>query len=158
GAAVWLALKLLRVRNPHVQMTAWTLVLVASLAMPLLMRVVTVTVPDAPPSPLAQIVWPAPAIAPPALEVAPQPGQASRSAPVSAAHEATARPLAAATEAAEAVARVGVDWLTLATAAYALGAAVLLLRLVIGLALTWRLARAARPVRAGWTTGVDVRV
>src|SRR5262249_35663546 len=79
-------------------------------------------------------------------------------APVSAAHEATARPLAAATKAAEAVARVGVDWLTLATAAYALVAAVLLLRLVIGLALTWRLARAARPVRAGWTTGVDVRV
>jgi beta-lactamase regulating signal transducer with metallopeptidase domain len=155
GAAVWLALKLLRVRNPHVQMTAWTLVLIASLAMPLLMRVVTITIPDAPPSPLAQIVWAAPAIVPPALEPAPQPVQPPRSAPVAAAHEAAARPRAAATGS---VARAGVDWRTLATAVYALVAAVLLLRLLIGLALTWRLARAARPVRAGWTAGVDVRV
>jgi beta-lactamase regulating signal transducer with metallopeptidase domain len=38
--AVWLALKLLRVRNPYSQMTAWSVVLVASLAMPLLMRLV----------------------------------------------------------------------------------------------------------------------
>jgi hypothetical protein len=38
GIAVWLALRILRVRNPHVQMTAWTAVLMASLAMPLLMQ------------------------------------------------------------------------------------------------------------------------
>lgn len=37
-AAVWLALALLRVRNPYTQMTAWSGVLLASLAMPLLMR------------------------------------------------------------------------------------------------------------------------
>ena len=36
--AVWLALKLLRVRNSRTQMAAWTGVLLASLAMPLLMR------------------------------------------------------------------------------------------------------------------------
>jgi len=46
----------------------------------------------------------------------------------------------------------------LATALYLLIGGVLLLRLVIGLVLTWRLARAARPVRAGWAAGVDVRV
>ena len=156
GAAVWVGLTLLRVRNPHVQMTAWTLVLVASLAMPALMRVVTVTIPDAPPSPLALIVWPAHAIATPAPELAPQPAQAPSSVPLSAAHEAPAQPLAATT-----VARsvdLGVDWLALATAVYALIAAMLLLRLFVGLVLTWRLARAARPVRAGWAAGVDVRV
>ena len=74
GAAVWLGLSLFRVRNPHVQMTAWTLVLIASLAMPALMRLVTVTIPAAPPTPLAHIIWPAPEVAPPALEGAPQPG------------------------------------------------------------------------------------
>jgi hypothetical protein len=45
GGIVWLGLKLFRVRNPHVQMTAWTVVLLASLSMPLLMRWVTVTIP-----------------------------------------------------------------------------------------------------------------
>ena len=64
GAAVWLGLKFLRVKNPHAHMTAWTLVLVASLAMPALMRLVTVTIPDAPPAPLAQIIWPAPTATP----------------------------------------------------------------------------------------------
>jgi hypothetical protein len=48
GGVVWLGLRLLRVRNPHVQMTAWTVVLVASLSMPVLMRCVTVTIPAVP--------------------------------------------------------------------------------------------------------------
>jgi hypothetical protein len=34
--AVWLALRVLRVRNPSVRMTAWTVVLNTSLVMPLL--------------------------------------------------------------------------------------------------------------------------
>jgi len=38
GGVVWLGLRLLRVRNPHAHMTAWTVVLIASLAMPLLVR------------------------------------------------------------------------------------------------------------------------
>jgi hypothetical protein len=38
GIAVWLAAQILRVGNPHVQMTAWTAVLMVSLAMPLLMQ------------------------------------------------------------------------------------------------------------------------
>ena len=32
GGVVWLGLKLFRVRNPHAQMTAWTVVLLASLS------------------------------------------------------------------------------------------------------------------------------
>jgi beta-lactamase regulating signal transducer with metallopeptidase domain len=151
GAAVWLGLKLLRVRNPHVQMTAWTLVLIASLAMPVLMRLVTITVADAPPSPLAQILWPAPAASPPALDVALQPAQPPVSADLPADHDAAAPP-------ASAVAWPSVDWRTAATAVYALVGGILLLRLLVGLVLTWRLARAARPVRAGWAAGADVRV
>ena len=44
GGVVWIGLNLLRVRNPHVHMTSWLMVLVASLSMPLLMQWTTVTV------------------------------------------------------------------------------------------------------------------
>jgi beta-lactamase regulating signal transducer with metallopeptidase domain len=150
GAAVWFGLKFLRVKNPHAQMTAWTLVLVASMAMPALMRLITVTIPDAPPAPLAQIIWPAPA-APPVLEhgldLAP---------PSVAAHAAEAEQTIA--PAIAHAPRRAVDWRAAATAIYALVAGMLLLRLLIGLVLTWRLARLARPVRASWAAGIDVRV
>ena len=63
GGVVWLGLKLFRVRNPHAQMTAWTVVLLASLSMPVLMRFVTVTIPAGPPPPqLARIVSAAPSL------------------------------------------------------------------------------------------------
>lgn len=152
GAAVWIGLKLLRVRNPHVQMTAWTLVLVASLAMPALMRVVTVTLPDAP---VAQIAWPIEAIAPALPETVPQPVPPHAKERAPAVDDTAPSPLGVH---ADASARVRLDWRSLATGVYVLIAGVLLLRLVIGLVLTWRLARAARPVRAGWAAGVDVRV
>src|SRR5262245_8069804 len=55
GVAVWLGLALLRVRNPRAHMTAWTVVLVASLAMPVLMHRLTVTIPaTAPPLRVAE--------------------------------------------------------------------------------------------------------
>ena len=41
---MWIGLNLMRVRNPHVHMTCWAMVLVASLSMPLLMHWTTVTV------------------------------------------------------------------------------------------------------------------
>jgi beta-lactamase regulating signal transducer with metallopeptidase domain len=154
GAAVWLGLSLFRVRNPHVQMTAWTLVLIASLAMPALMRLVTVTIPAAPPTPLAHIIWPAPAVVAPALEGAPQPASPILSGRPAAAHEASA-PRDAVVDVA---ARRALDWRTAATAVYAAVGGMLLVRLVIGVVLTWRLARAARPVRAPWAAGADVRV
>ena len=154
GAAVWLGLSLLRVRNPHVQMTAWTLVLVASLAMPALMRLVTVTIPAAPPAPLAQIIWPAPAISPPTIEGSPQAARPVFSEP-RAAEKAAPAPHEPAIEV---VARHAVDWRAVATAVYLFVGAMLLARLIIGVVLTWRLARAARPVRATWAAGVDVRV
>src|ERR1700730_8432337 len=44
GSVVWVGLNLLRVRNPHVHMTSWILVLVASLSMPLLMHWTKLTI------------------------------------------------------------------------------------------------------------------
>ena len=44
GGVVWIGLNLFRVQNPHVHMTSWAMVLVASLSMPLLMHWTTVTV------------------------------------------------------------------------------------------------------------------
>ena len=44
GGVVWIGLNLFRVRNPHVHMTCWAMVLLASLSMPLLMHWTTVTV------------------------------------------------------------------------------------------------------------------
>src|SRR5437773_4050999 len=68
GSVVWASLNLFRVRNPHLQMISWILVLVASLSMPLLMRwtMVTITVDTLPmvipdnPWP-TESVWPKPA-------------------------------------------------------------------------------------------------
>jgi len=57
GGAAWLGLRLLRPSDPRVHMTAWVVVLVASLAMPLIMRWTTVTIPSAPPAlPIVQLI------------------------------------------------------------------------------------------------------
>jgi hypothetical protein len=51
GLAVWLGLRVFRVRSPHFQMTAWIVALAASLAMPVLMRGnLTLTLPAATPA------------------------------------------------------------------------------------------------------------
>ena len=55
GGVVWIGLNLFRVRNPHMHMTSWAMVLLASLSMPLLMHWTTVTVTvDALPVPAAE--------------------------------------------------------------------------------------------------------
>jgi bla regulator protein blaR1 len=144
GGVVWIGLNLMRVRNPHVHMTCWAMVLVASLSMPLLMHWATVTVTvDALQAPAAEHSWPAgspwsgPSLEP--LHDVPATGQ-GMSAAVGRTH-------------ADAI-----NWLALATAVYALVAGLLLLRLAVGLYLTWRLARAAKPMRAPWTADWSVRV
>lgn len=45
GGAVWLLLKLSRVRNPHIERTTWSMVLLASVAMPLLSQSMTIATP-----------------------------------------------------------------------------------------------------------------
>jgi len=66
GGAVWLGLALLRVRNPHTHMTAWTVVLVASLSMPFLMHRLTITVPA--PAPPLRVIESISALSSPPLE------------------------------------------------------------------------------------------
>jgi beta-lactamase regulating signal transducer with metallopeptidase domain len=153
GGAVWLSLRLLRVQHPQARMTAWTVVLAASLAMPVLMHWATLTMPiDLPPS-----------------------DAAVASASPSAARRATAQPTefptdkagSPASENADAAERTPgpyagaplalFDWQTLAMGLYLAVGGGLLLRLVIGLAVTWRLLRRARRIVEEWTEGSDVR-
>ena len=61
GGVVWICLNLLRVRNPHIHMTCWLMLLVASLSMPLLMHWATVSITlQALPAPAPQQLWLAP--------------------------------------------------------------------------------------------------
>ena len=148
GSIVWVGLNLLRVRNPHVHMTSWAMVLAASLLMPLLMHWTTVTITlDPLPVPSPENLWP---------------GKIPLSEPLSPSPPSEpGAPGVAGGENVEAV-----NWWGLATAIYALVSAVLLLRLAIGIYLTWRLVRAARPVSEPistsmgefWTANSDVRV
>ena|ERR1700716_273547 len=80
GSAVWVGLNLLRVRNPHVHMTSWVMVLVASLSMPLLMHWATVTITlDPLPVPTPENLWPAKSPLPEPLRPSLHPNSASAS-------------------------------------------------------------------------------
>ena len=60
GGVVWIGLILFRVRNQHVHMTAWVVVLLASLAMPFVMHWPTLTLDRMPLSvPVPDESWPA---------------------------------------------------------------------------------------------------
>ena len=140
GSVVWIGLNLLQVQSPHVQMTSWLIVLVASLSMPLLMHWTTVSITiDALPRPSTDNLWPA-AMPWPDLQLLALPSELGASLASRGAHVEA------------------IDWLTVATAIYAFVAALLLLRLAVGLWLTWRLVRAARPMRESWTADWCVRV
>jgi beta-lactamase regulating signal transducer with metallopeptidase domain len=146
GGVVWIGLHLLRARNPHVQMTCWVMVLLASLSMPLLMHWTTVTVTvHSSPLPASENILPAGGIVPDHTAFL----EPSRAQP-------PAEPVTAGQ--ARAVPHEAVNWWAVATVIYASVAGMLLLRLAVGLHLTWRLVRAARPIREPWTGGTDVRV
>ncbi|XUJ35444.1 M56 family metallopeptidase [Bradyrhizobium japonicum] len=140
GGVVWFGLNLFCVRNPHVQMTAWVVVLLASLAMPFVMHWPTLTITRMPlpvsvpddflPADISMLEAPQPAL--------PIPPGAAVVVPAKAA--------------------VSINWWLVATIVYAGVAGALLLRLAIGLCLTWRLARAARPMSGPQLIDVDVRV
>jgi beta-lactamase regulating signal transducer with metallopeptidase domain len=140
GSVVWVGLNLLRVRNPHVHMTSWVMVLVASLSMPLLMHWTTVTITlDPLPIPTPENLWPANGSLPESLRSS-SPSELGIASPVRPANGEA------------------FSWWALATAVYAFVAGMLLLRLAIGIHLTWRLVRAAKPVAASWAANSDVRV
>ena len=145
--AIQLSLWVVRVRHAKLQLSAWTAVLVASLAMPVLLHVV----PAALPVPLlssfslAEVVDPGPATP------APRPALPSNAgATVTRASQAQA-----------AFARLEPDgtsaWSQLLTKAYVFMAGAMLLRLLLGLALSWRMLRAAHPVHADWVAGRKIR-
>lgn len=127
-AVIWLGLTILRIRNPHIQMAVWRITLVASLLMPFLVGWPAITLPPAA-LPLHQILPLDQAVFVSAPSETVSPGLPS---PV-------------------------IDWRTVATAGYLSVAAFILLRLLVGIALTWRLCRSALPVQADWTAGRDVR-
>ena len=140
GGVVWFGLNLFRVRNPHVHMTAWIVVLLASMAMPFVMHWPTLTIDRMPLSiPVPDELWPADI----SMLETPQP----------------ALPVAPGAAIAPPVKSVAsVNWWLVATIVYAGVAGLLLLRLTIGLCLTWRLARAAKPMTAPHMVDADVRV
>jgi hypothetical protein len=140
GGVVWVGLKVLRIRDPHAEMTSWVMVLVASLSMPLLMHWATVTITvDALPVPAPENLGPALGSLPEPLHSSPPSELGVPGAAPGRHHEA-------------------VNWWALATAVYVFIAGVLLLRLAVGILLTWRLVRAAAPIRESWAAGADVRV
>lgn len=126
--AIWLGLKLLRVRNPNILMAAWRLALFASLLMPVMAG-------------WTIFFWPPAAL--PFLPIF-----TSDDATLLA---STAEPVVSG------IRSRALDWNAVASSTYLLVFGLLLLRLMIGLALAWRLCRRATPIRGGWTDDHDVR-
>lgn len=140
GGVVWFGLNLFRVRNPHVHMTAWVVVLLASLAMPFVMHWPTLTITRLPLAmPATEDFLPAD------LSMVETPQQALQVASGPAIVPAAKTGLST-------------NWWLLATLVYAGATACLLLRLAIGLGLTWRVARAAKPMSGPEVIDADVRV
>jgi BlaR1 peptidase M56/Domain of unknown function (DUF3471) len=162
GVAVWLGLALLRVRNPRAHMTAWTVVLVASLAMPALIHRLTVTIPAAAP-PLRVVQFLSSTLSGPVSEQVEIPALAAQDSPalppaVEAGAVEPPHPVAPDLADRRGPGWPGFDWRTLGVAIYLVIAGVMLLRLLIGMLLSIRMVRAARPIRESWTGAADVRV
>src|SRR5262249_53779299 len=141
--------------------TAWTIVLVTSLMMPVIMQRWTVHLPAVTQARFEVIIGGSPRAAP-VIEA----GEESSPVP----HSAVSRPPAPAAlrldaDTPSAVSRDRpeerrsrlVDGLSIATDVYMLVAGILLLRLLVGIVLSWRIVRAARPVGEPWASG-NVRV
>jgi bla regulator protein blaR1 len=148
GGAVWLGLALFRVRIPSAHMTAWVMVLLASLSMPLLMHwtAVTLTVQAStarlPPLPAPEALPSADILGPEALPALPSPETG----------------VSAATTSEPSHHGFAINWWMVATVVYVFGVAFMLLRLALGLHLTWRIVRMSRPLHDKWTADWDVRV
>ena len=142
GGIVWCALAIFRVRNPHIQMVSWTTVLLASLAMPFVMDWATLILAHhmVPGQETARVLLPE------ALPLEPLQDFGEHLAEIVAPAPTTIRHHAA------------LDWRLVATAIYAMAASFLLLRLLIGLRLTWQIAHSARPIDEPWLAGCDVRI
>jgi beta-lactamase regulating signal transducer with metallopeptidase domain len=126
-AVIWLGLRLLRMRNPHVLMAVWQMTLAASLLMPFLVSWPAITLPAAT-LPLPHLL----PFEPADILSAPSGLSPDLRSPV-------------------------LDWRTAGSIIYGVVAAALLLRLLGGIVLTWMLCRSATRIREDWTAGRDVR-
>jgi len=150
GLLVGLGLKLLRPRNPHVEMTAWIVVLAVSFAMPALMQWVRIPVSQPAISALDGPLDIGPTLS--AFDIAPTapaPDDGASADPAAMAPGVPTPPPAMA------VRHTG--WRDIAASVYLAVAFCLLARICAGGFLVLRLARGAKPVRASWATGLDVR-
>jgi hypothetical protein len=136
---VELGLRLLRVRHPQLLLAAWTAVLMASLAMPVLQRYALITVPVPISIPVA-VDQP--------LSLADLPG--GETAAMAAVGGVTPADAAAPAPSEPA-------WRLPLTAGYLMVAGAMLVRLLVGVVLSWKLLRAARPIGDAWAAGGRVR-
>jgi beta-lactamase regulating signal transducer with metallopeptidase domain len=156
GGVVCLSLRFLRVHNPQARMTAWTLVLMASLSMPVVMHWATVTIPAYSPPPDVAVAPVSPASTTPATVQPSESLTAKISRPPAAANDSISAYPHEASSVDSSLAAI--DWPSLAMGLYLAVAVSFLLRLAIGLALTWRMVRKSRPISEDWTAGSDVRL
>ena len=133
GAAVWIVLRVFRIRTPQSRSTAWTAVLLSAVTMPLLMQATEGMIAKAPPS---TVEWLRAEASPLVL-----------------------RPLtpAASLQSASSIAS-SMDWVILASIVYLLVAAAWCLRVLVGLVQSHHLWKAAVPLKEPWASGCDVRV
>ena len=157
AVAASIGLRFLQVRNPHDEMTAWRLVLVAALAMPLLVHVlapwVTLAIPAS--APLAQIAIFEPTEIDQRAPTAPS--QAPRLSGEPSAEDISTHTSSelGAKEPAAGPPR-SIRWQSWITVIYLLVGGTLLLRMLIGIVAGFRLLRTARPLAEPWTAGSDV--
>jgi beta-lactamase regulating signal transducer with metallopeptidase domain len=138
---VKLCLWTLRVRHPKLLLSAWTAVLIASVAMPVLQRL-----PSAVPAPLSRSFSPVGIVNP---EVAaPLPPLSVISSTIFSSGATAARGLKTNRQ---------IAWRTWLTDGYVLVATLLILRLLLGLVLSLRMLRATQPVSAEWAVGRKLR-
>jgi beta-lactamase regulating signal transducer with metallopeptidase domain len=136
-------LRVFRVSNPHLRLIVWSAVLAAGLMMPALTQWQAVSLPIAAPMAFPALIAHRAGTPPPAMAVEPP---SARSAPNKDAQPRRAPGLAA------------IGWRDAITTAYCLVAALLLARLLLGVAATGRLVRRARRLDDGWSAGHDVRL
>jgi beta-lactamase regulating signal transducer with metallopeptidase domain len=144
---VQLCLWTLRVRHPKLLLAPWTAVLVASVAMPALQR----AIPSAAPTLLFRSFSRA-GIVNSSVRAPPLPFSVISSSIISSAISPSDATTARASEPHQTFA-----WRRWLTGAYVLVAALLLLRPLLGLILSWRMLRATHPVREDWAAGKRLR-
>lgn len=143
---VELGLRLMRVRHAQLLLAAWSAVVVASLAMPILQRYALITIPlpvDLPVS-LADLSGAD-------LSGTADPGAVTDAVGVSA-------PAGAAAVHSDAAPVHHAAWRFWLTVCYLVGAAALLLRLLVGLFLSWHLIRGAHPIAGHWAADRRIRL